>query len=155
MCLRRSPKRCSSPLALSAPVKTFLSLRVSCDALGPHRSTDAAKALSLTQLDGRTLVIEASRVSKKTASSSKRQTKLIVRNLAFAASVGDVRDLFRTFGPLKNVRVPKRYDGRARGFAFVEYERASDAASARRALGAAHLYGRHLVIDWADNEGVS
>ena len=52
----------------------------------------------------------------------------------------------------QNVRVPKRYDGRARGFAFVEYERASDASSARRALGAAHLYGRHLVIDWAENE---
>ena len=53
----------------------------------------------------------------------------------------------------QNVRVPKRYDGRARGFAFVEHERASDASSARRALGAAHLYGRHLVIDWAENEG--
>ena len=53
--------------------------------------------------------------------------------------------------PLKNVRVPKRYDGSARGFAFVEHERASDASSARRALGAAHLYGRHLVIDWAEN----
>ncbi len=118
-----------------------------------HSSTDAAKALSLTQLDGRTLTIEASRVSKKTASSSKRQSKLIVRNLAFAASQSDVRDLFGTFGPLKNVRVPKRYDGRARGFAFVEYERASDASSARRALGSAHLYGRHLVIDWAENEG--
>ena len=100
------------------------------------------------------MVIEASRVSKKTASSSKRQTKLIVRNLAFAASVGDVRDLFRTFGPLKNVRVPKRYDGRARGFAFVEFERPQDASSARRALGAAHLYGRHLVIDWADADDV-
>ena len=77
--------------------------------------------------------------------------------MAFAASQSDVRDLFGTFGPLKNVRVPKRYDGRARGFAFVEYERASDAATARRALGAAHLYGRHLVIDWAESdvEGVS
>ena len=54
----------------------------------------------------------------------------------------------------QNVCVPKRYDGRARGFAFVEYERASDASSARRALGAAHLYGRHLVIDWADADDV-
>ena len=113
-------------------------------------ATDAAKALSLTELNGRTLVIESSKVSKKAASSSKKQSKLIVRNLAFAASQSDVRDLFGTFGPLKNVRVPKRYDGRARGFAFVEFERASDASSARRALGAAHLYGRHLVIDWAD-----
>jgi len=120
-------------------------------------ATDAAKALSLTDLNGRTLVIEASRVSKKAASSSKKQSKLVIRNLAFAASAGDVRDLFGTFGSLKNVRVPKRYDGRARGFAFVEFERPQDAASARRALGAAHLYGRHLVIDWAENEreGVS
>ena len=116
-------------------------------------ATDAAKALSLTELNGRTLTIEASRVSKKAASSTKKQSKLVIRNLAFAATAGDVRDLFGTFGPLRNVRVPKRYDGRARGFAFVEYERASDAASARRALGAAHLYGRHLVIDWAENEG--
>ena len=54
----------------------------------------------------------------------------------------------------QNQRVPKRYDGRARGFAFVEYKRASDATSARRALGAAHLYGRHLVIDWADADDV-
>jgi len=116
-------------------------------------ATDAAKALSLTELNDRTLTIEASRVSKKAASSSKKQTKLVIRNLAFAATQSDVRDLFGTFGPLRNVRVPKRYDGRARGFAFVEFERASDAASARRALGAAHLYGRHLVIDWAENEG--
>ena len=116
-------------------------------------STDAAKALSLTEFHGRTLTIEASRVSKKAASSSKKQSKLVIRNLAFAATAGDVRDLFGTFGPLKNVRVPKRYDGRARGFAFVEFERPQDAASARRALGAAHLYGRHLVIDWAENEG--
>ena len=116
-------------------------------------ATDAAKALSLTELNGRTLTIEASRVSKKAASSSKKQSKLVIRNLAFAATQSDVRDLFGTFGPLRNVRVPKRYDGRARGFAFVEYERASDASSARRALGAAHLYGRHLVIDWAENEG--
>ena len=116
-------------------------------------STDAAKALSLTEFNGRTLVIESSNVSRKAASSSKKQSKLVIRNLAFAATQSDVRDLFGTFGPLKNVRVPKRYDGRARGFAFVEYERPQDAASARRALGAAHLYGRHLVIDWAENEG--
>jgi multiple RNA-binding domain-containing protein 1 len=118
------------------------------------RATDAHKALSLTEFHGRTLVIESSKVSRKAASSSKKQSKLIVRNLAFAASQSDVRDLFGTFGPLKNVRVPKRYDGRARGFAFVEYERPQDAASARRALRAAHLYGRHLVIDWADADDV-
>ena len=71
-------------------------------------ATDAAKALSLTQLAGRTLTIEASRVSKKAASSSKKQTKLVIRNLAFPATVGDVRDLFGTFGPLKHIPLPPK-----------------------------------------------
>lgn len=116
-------------------------------------ASDASKALRLkAPLEGRVLVLALSEAPKTKASAKKKQTKLVVRNLAFAATERDVRDLFGTFGPLKTVRVPKRYDGRARGFAFVEFERASDALSARRALGAAHLYGRHLVIDWADGE---
>lgn len=117
------------------------------------RASEASNALrNKAPLEGRVLVLALSEVSKTKASARKKQTKVVVRNLAFAASDRDVRDLFGTFGPLRTVRVPKRYDGRARGFAFVEFERAADALNARRALGAAHLYGRHLVIDWADGE---
>ena len=76
----------------------------------------------------------------------------MVRNLAFATTQNDVRDLFAAFGPLATVRLPKRYDGRHRGFAFVDFERARDAATAKQALAAAHLYGRHLVVDWATKE---
>jgi len=63
-----------------------------------------------------------------------------------------VRDLFGTFGPLKNVRVPKRYDGRARGFAFVEYLTGKEALAAMNSLSRTHLYGRHLVLEWASVE---
>ena len=78
------------------------------------------------------------------------KTKLVVRNLAFAVVVNDVKQLFEAFGALKKVRLPKRFDGRHRGFAFVEFTNPRDAAAARSSLKSAHLYGRHLVIDWAD-----
>jgi len=79
----------------------------------------------------------------------KHPSKLVVRNLAFATTVRDLRGLFASFGELKTIRLPKRFDGRHRGFAFVEYLAHRDAASAFAALKAAHLYGRHLVIEYA------
>mmetsp|Transcript_4311 Transcript_4311/g.15847 ORF Transcript_4311/g.15847 Transcript_4311/m.15847 type:complete len:600 (-) Transcript_4311:31-1830(-) len=85
------------------------------------------------------------------ASSSKaaRQTKLVVRNLAFATTPNDVRALFAAFGELTKVRLPKRFDGRHRGFAFVCFAAARDAKRALESLTAAHLYGRHLVVEYA------
>jgi multiple RNA-binding domain-containing protein 1 len=50
------------------------------------------------------------------------------------------------------VRVPKKFDGKHRGFAFVEYLSKQDAAKAMEALGNTHLYGRHLVLEWAADD---
>jgi len=46
-------------------------------------------------------------------------TKLVVRNLAFQATKNDVRELFKHFGSIKNIRLPKKMDGKHRGFGFV------------------------------------
>jgi len=81
----------------------------------------------------------------------KHPAKLVVRNLAFATTARDLRGLFASFGQLKTVRLPKRFDGRHRGFGFVEFLAHRDAKAAKAALKAAHLYGRHLVIDYADS----
>jgi multiple RNA-binding domain-containing protein 1 len=53
-------------------------------------------------------------------------------------------------GTLKSVRLPRRLDRRARGFAFVEFAAPAEAAAARAALQHTHLLGRHLVLEWAD-----
>jgi RNA recognition motif-containing protein len=50
----------------------------------------------------------------------------------------------RTFGQLKSVRVPKKMDGRARGFAFVDFITKQEAKNAFQSLQDTHLYGRHL-----------
>ena len=76
-------------------------------------------------------------------------SKLMVRNLSFEATKADVQELFAAFGTLKTVRLPKKFDGSTRGFAFIEFLTSAEAAAAKAALSATHLYGRHLVIEWA------
>lgn len=47
------------------------------------------------------------------------------------------------------MRVPKKFDARTRGFAFLEFVSRHEAESAFAALRHTHLLGRHLVLDWA------
>eukprot|EP00941_MAST-03F_sp_MAST-3F-sp1_P003076 g3076.t1 len=83
---------------------------------------------------------------------TKGTTKMCVRNLAFEATRNDLRELFGAFGTLKSVRLPKKFAGGNRGFAFVEYLSKTDAAAAYEQLSSTHLYGRRLVLEWANNE---
>ncbi|GAB0492884.1 hypothetical protein MMPV_004154 [Pyropia vietnamensis] len=79
-------------------------------------------------------------------------TKLVVKNVAFGATAKEIRALFASFASVKGVRLPRGGDGRAKGYAFVEFASASEAAAARTALADAHLYGRHLVLEPARDE---
>lgn len=76
----------------------------------------------------------------------------MVRNVPFQASRTDILQLFGSFGQLKTVRLPKKFDGGHRGFAFVEFTVPKEAQNAVKSLSQTHLYGRHLVIEWADGE---
>jgi multiple RNA-binding domain-containing protein 1 len=76
-------------------------------------------------------------------------TKLVVRNVAFEATKGDIRGLFSPFGQVKSVRLPLKFDGSHRGFAFVEMTTKTEAKAAFTAVGKTHLYGRRLVTEWA------
>lgn len=59
---------------------------------------------------------------------------------------------FRTFGELKGLRMPKKMVGTGshRGFAFVEYNSKVEARAAMESMcQSTHLYGRRLVLEWA------
>lgn len=79
-------------------------------------------------------------------------SKLIVRNVAFQASAKELRELFGSYGQLKRVRLPKKFDGQHRGFAFVDFATVKEAQSAYKALVSTHLYGRRLVLEWAQGD---
>lgn len=78
--------------------------------------------------------------------------KLVVRNVAFQATKEELRQLFTAFGAVKNIRIPRKVGGVHRGFAFVDFSSNQEAAAAKAALSSTHLYGRHLVIEYAKDE---
>ena len=57
-----------------------------------------------------------------------------------------------TFGQVKSVRLPRKFDGTHRGFGFVDFLTKQEAKAAFTSLGSTHLYGRHLVMEWAEDE---
>uniref|UniRef100_A0A3P8WIP7 Probable RNA-binding protein 19 n=1 Tax=Cynoglossus semilaevis TaxID=244447 RepID=A0A3P8WIP7_CYNSE len=98
-----------------------------------------------------------SEVTRKKKQVDKKQTgsKIMVRNVPFQATVREIRELFCTFGELKTVRLPKKATGSGnhRGFGFVDFLTKQDAKKAFAALcHSTHLYGRRLVLEWADAE---
>ena len=56
----------------------------------------------------------------------------------------------RVHGHLKSVRLPKKFDSRTRGFAFLDFVSRAEAENAYATLRHTHLLGRHLVLEWAE-----
>jgi len=85
----------------------------------------------------------------------KPSTKLLVRNIPFQATKEEVTAIFKTFGELSAVRLPRKMAGTGdhRGFAFVEFNALSDAKAAFKSLvHSTHLYGRRLVVEFASGD---
>jgi len=127
-----------------------------------NSSFAAKKALKNQQgaiLDGHSLELSVSKSGAGSLAeryqgasiSTKKSTKLIVRNVPFQATRKEILQLFSSFSQLKRVTLPKKYDGSHRGFAFVEFSGAQEARNAKEALSQTHLYGRHLVLEWAED----
>merc|ERR1712071_400651 len=126
------------------------------------------KTLQHSNLDGHVIELKrSSRTSdakndvkataRKTSSKNNEpiSSKLLVRNVPFEALTVEVVELFKPFGELKAVRLPKKSlgSGTHRGFAFVEYVTKQDAKKAFESLSiSTHLYGRRLVLEWAAAE---
>lgn len=125
----------------------------------------ASRVLKLAQgltLDGHRLVVapsdrEGTSGGARTvaaSTSSDGQPKLLVKNVPFQATRKELAALFGAFGDLKSVRLPKKFDGSHRGYAFVEYASMQEAQEALKGAGGTHLYGRRLVVDWAADQAL-
>mmetsp|Transcript_24509 Transcript_24509/g.38016 ORF Transcript_24509/g.38016 Transcript_24509/m.38016 type:complete len:224 (+) Transcript_24509:1545-2216(+) len=120
---------------------------------------DHALKLSLVEKKGSIDDMEAARKKDKVLKKREREVtelddgdevksnKLIVKNLAFEATADDIRELFKQYGALKKVRLPKKVNSqRHRGFGFVEFTTPEQAQKAFKSLQHSHLYGRKIVI---------
>ncbi|KAJ1942278.1 Multiple RNA-binding domain-containing protein 1, partial [Linderina macrospora] len=125
----------------------------------------AFKSFQGSEVDDHALEIKMSdRLAKSSADESSESradlaggkkpkgTKIVVKNVPFEATRKDIRDLIATFGQIKSVRLPKKFSGGHRGFAFVEFLTPQEAQHVLDTVKDTHLYGRHLVLDWAEEE---
>ncbi|KAI7898836.1 uncharacterized protein BX663DRAFT_538350 [Cokeromyces recurvatus] len=123
-----------------------------------NNKANAEKALKAMQgynLDGHTLELKFSNhkaESKTKKAKSPETTKLVVRNVPFEATDKDLRELFGTYGQLKSLRLPKKFNGGHRGFAFLDFLTKQEAKNVYENMSNIHLYGRHLVLEWAKED---
>ncbi|XP_048234888.1 serine/arginine-rich SC35-like splicing factor SCL28 isoform X2 [Ricinus communis] len=76
---------------------------------------------------------------------------LLVRNLPLDARPEDLRGPFEKYGPVKDVYLPKNYyTGEPRGFGFVKYRYAEDAAEAKQRMNHKIIGGREIRIVYAE-----
>ncbi|KAL2431725.1 Multiple RNA-binding domain-containing protein 1 [Exophiala dermatitidis] len=116
------------------------------------------------RLDGHELLVQLSQKVTDLAEERRKEdiakkldsnkTKIVIKNLPFEATKKDIRALFGAYGQLRTVRLPKKFDNSARGFAFAEFVTPKEAENAMEALSNTHLLGRRLVLDFAEGEAV-
>ncbi|KGO75121.1 Nucleotide-binding, alpha-beta plait [Penicillium italicum] len=106
---------------------------------------------------GRSVPTAASRESKKQKEEERGQglpPKLIVRNLPWSIKEPeDLNVLFRSFGKVKFVTLPKR-NGKLSGFGFITMRGRKNAEKALQMINGKEIDGRQLAVDWAVEKDV-
>jgi cold-inducible RNA-binding protein len=80
------------------------------------------------------------------------QNKIYVGNLSYSLDEAGLRDVFKDFGEITDLTVPKdRVTGRSRGFAFVTFAEASHAEASLQMDGK-EVSGRKIVVKFAERK---
>jgi peptidyl-prolyl isomerase E (cyclophilin E) len=94
--------------------------------------------------------------NSSTQATLQSRRSLYVGGLAETVKEINLRAAMIPFGPLKSIDIPMDYaKGTHKGFAFVEYQDADDAAEAIYNMDGAELFGRVLNVNLAQNNQVN
>ncbi|XP_067325536.1 RNA-binding protein 28 [Anolis sagrei] len=83
---------------------------------------------------------------KKVAS---KKARLIIRNLSFKCTEEDLKSVFSPFGTVLEVTLPRKPDGKMRGFAFVQFKNILEAGKALKGMNMKEIKERPVAVDWA------
>ncbi|NXG39616.1 RBM28 protein, partial [Dromaius novaehollandiae] len=92
--------------------------------------------------------VAAKQKPRKPKGASKK-ARLIIRNLSFKCSEDDLKSLFSPFGTVLEVNIPRKPDGKMRGFAFVQFRNMLEAAKALKGMNMKEIKERPVAVDWA------
>ncbi|KAG8191638.1 hypothetical protein JTE90_012354 [Oedothorax gibbosus] len=79
----------------------------------------------------------------------KKRKRLIIRNLSFKVEEDDLKKIFSEFGTVKEAIIPKKEDGKKRGFGFVEFEDTKSLIKAMKSMNWKEIHGRKVAVDFA------
>ncbi|XP_055464082.1 RNA-binding protein 28 isoform X2 [Psammomys obesus] len=85
----------------------------------------------------------------KKAKVADKKARLIIRNLSFKCSEADLKAVFAHFGTVLEVNIPRKPDGKMRGFAFVQFKNLLEAGKALKGMNMKEIKGRTVAVDWA------
>lgn len=92
--------------------------------------------------------------SKEAKDARKSQkSRVIVRNLSFKASEEDLKKSFEKFGEIVSVNIPKKPDGKMRGFGFVQFKTTPHAIKAVKEMNMKPIKGRPVAVDFTVAKG--
>lgn len=73
--------------------------------------------------------------------------KLFVGNLPFAMTDANLGEIFSAYGSVVSANIViDKFSKRSKGFGFVEFENAEDAAKAMEALNNSEQMGRNIAV---------
>ncbi|XP_054419863.1 RNA-binding protein 28 [Pteronotus mesoamericanus] len=78
-----------------------------------------------------------------------KKARLIIRNLSFKCSEDDLKTIFAQYGAVLEVNIPRKPDGKMRGFAFVQFKNLLEAGKALKNMNMKEIKGRTIAVDWA------
>ncbi|XP_062956064.1 RNA-binding protein 28 [Cynocephalus volans] len=85
----------------------------------------------------------------KKAKVADKKARVIIRNLSFKCSEDDLRTISAQFGTVLEVNIPRKPDGKMRGFAFVQFKNLLEAGKALKGMNMKEIKGRTVAVDWA------
>uniref|UniRef100_A0A452H9U9 RRM domain-containing protein n=1 Tax=Gopherus agassizii TaxID=38772 RepID=A0A452H9U9_9SAUR len=105
---------------------------------------DAQRALrEVTTFEGHEIKVAVAK--KKLREKKQRQ----LGELGTVCSEDDLKALFSPFGAVLEVNIPRKTDGKMRGFAFVQFKNILQAGKALKGMNMKEIKGRTVAVDWA------
>ncbi|XP_028814208.1 RNA-binding protein 28 isoform X2 [Denticeps clupeoides] len=92
---------------------------------------------------------EQPRPKEQNGRKQNKKARLVIRNLSFKCSEDDLKETFSQFGVVLEVSIPRKPDGKMRGFAFVQFRNMLEAGKALAATNLKEIKGRQVAVDWA------
>uniref|UniRef100_A0A8C5LG18 RNA-binding protein 28 n=1 Tax=Jaculus jaculus TaxID=51337 RepID=A0A8C5LG18_JACJA len=77
----------------------------------------------------------------KKAKVADKKARLIIRNLSFKCSEDDLKTVFAQFGAVLEINIPRKPDGKMRGFAFVQFKNLLEAGKALKGMNMREIKG--------------